>query len=91
MTDLVSMVAKTTFHNPRVRGAKNGLVETGDTFETDVLHAKDLRRLGHAEPVEGALDGREDPPLEPHHQVSQRALAADRAKRRAAQAPGSDA
>jgi hypothetical protein len=81
MTDLVAMKAKTTFHNTRVQNDKGGLVELGDTFETDVMHAKDLQRLGHADPVNGSLDGREDAPLEPHHQVSERALAADRAKR----------
>ncbi|KOX49881.1 hypothetical protein ADL19_19670 [Streptomyces purpurogeneiscleroticus] len=81
MTDLVAMKAKTTFHNTRVQNDKGGLVETGDTFETDVMHAKDLQRLGHADPVDGSLDGREDAPLEPHHQVSERALVADRAKR----------
>ncbi|GJD34219.1 hypothetical protein [Methylobacterium aerolatum] len=86
MTDTIRMVAKTTFHNPRVRNDKNGLVEEGDRFETDVAHARDLQRLGHAEAIEGALDGVEIPPLEPHHQVSQRDLDADRRRRRAAPA-----
>lgn len=86
MTDLIAMTAKTTFHNPRVRSDKNGLVETGDRFETDLAHARDLQLLGHAEPVGEALDGREDPPLAPHHQVSQRDLDADR--RRRAEAAG---
>ena len=83
MSDLVAMTAKTTFHNTRVRNGKGGLVEAGDTFETDVMHARDLQRLGHADPVEDDLDGREDPPLVPHHQVSQRDLEADRRRRRA--------
>ena len=91
MTDLVRMTARTTFHNARVKNKKGGLVEAGDAFETDVMHARDLHRLGHADPVDGSLDGREDPPLVPHHQVSQHALAADRAKRRDARpASGSD-
>ena len=59
------MTAKTTFHNPRLRSDRNGLVEAGDRFETDLAHARDLQRLDHAEPVE-SLDGREDPPLAPH-------------------------
>ena len=82
MSDLVAMKAKTTFHNPRVQNDKGGLVEMGDTFETDVLHAQDLQRLGHADPVDGSPDGREAPPLKPHHQVSERALTADRERRR---------
>lgn len=82
MSDLVAMTAKTTFHNPRLRSDRNGLVEAGDRFETDLAHARDLQRLGHAEPVE-SLDGREDPPLAPHHQVSQRDLDADRRRRAA--------
>lgn len=91
MSDLVAMKAKTTFHNTRVRNDKGGLVEAGDTFETDVMHAKDLQRLGHADPVDGSLDGREDPPLEPHHQVSENALRADRARRRAAASAAGEA
>lgn len=82
MSDLVAMKAKTTFHNPRVQNDKGGLVEMGDTFETDVLHAKDLQRLGHADPIDGSLDGREAQPLQPHYQVSEPALAADRERRR---------
>lgn len=87
MSDLVAMKAKTIFHDDRVRNDKGGLVEEGDTFETDVTHAKDLHRLGHADPVSGTLDGIEAGPLSAHHQVSQRALDEDRAKR----APGSGA
>ncbi len=82
MADRVAMMGKTTFHNTRIRNEKGGLVEAGDTFETDVLHAKDLHRLGHADPVDGSLDGREAPPLAPHYQVSQPDLDADRRRRR---------
>lgn len=84
MSDRVAMTAKTMFFNTRIRSDRDGLVEAGDRFETDVAHARDLARLGFATPAEGALDGREDPPLAPHHQVSETALRADRQRRRAA-------
>ena len=87
MADLVKMKAKTTFHNDRIVGGVGGTVSDGDTFETDLVHAQDLQRLGHADPVDGSLDGREPAALEPHHQVSAGALAADRARRAAASAP----
>lgn len=81
MADLVKMKSKTTFHNARVRNDKGGLVETGDEFETDPQHAKDLARLGHADPVSGGIHDIPDAPLEPHHQVSETALRADRDRR----------
>ena len=45
-------------------------VTVGDEFETDVLHGKELARLGHAEPIGWSVDDVENPLLEPHHQVS---------------------
>ncbi|MGX9979064.1 hypothetical protein ACN9MF_04095 [Methylobacterium fujisawaense] len=85
MSDCVAMTVNTEFHNPRIRNAKNGLVEAGDTFETDLAHAQDLERLGHAVPLAGPVLGIAPAPLEPHHQVSESALRADRARRRAAE------
>lgn len=81
MTDLVKMKAKTTFHNDHIVGGIGGTVSDGDVFETDLTHAQDLQRLGHAEPVGGSLDGIEAAALEPHYQVSAGALAADRKRR----------
>lgn len=83
MSDRVAMTANAVFHNPRVNNAKGGLVEAGDTFETDLAHAQDLERLGHAIPLAGSVLGVEPAPLEPHRQVSEAALRADRARRRA--------
>lgn len=89
MTDRVAMTANTVFQNPRVQNAKNGLVEAGDTFETDLAHAQDLERLGHAIPLAGSVLGIAPAPLEPHHQVSETALRADRSRRRSAE-PAAD-
>ena len=86
MSDRIAMTANTVFQNPRIQNAKNGLVEAGDTFETDLIHAQELERLGHAIPLAGSVLGVEPPPLEAHHQVSETALRADRARRRAAPA-----
>lgn len=83
MFNQVPMKANTVFQNPRIQNAKNGLVEAGDTFETDLAHAQELERLGHAIPLAGSVLGIEPPPLEPHHQVSETALRADRTRRRA--------
>jgi len=94
MSDRVTMTSKTVFHNPRVQNDKGGLVEVGDTFETDAGHARDLERLRLAEPAPGALDAVEPAPLEPHFQVSEAALRTDRQRRRVASkstAPESDA
>ncbi len=44
MSDCVAMTVNIEFHNPRIRNAKNGLVEAGDTFEIDLAHAQDLTR-----------------------------------------------
>ena len=79
MADPVRMRSLTTFENPRIRifregGPPEGItglpVVSGEPFETDLWHAKELDRLGHAEPVDpGSLEA-ETPPFEPHHQVS---------------------
>jgi len=62
LSDLVAMTAKTTFHNPRLRSDRNGLVEAGDRFETDLAHARDLQRLDHlaGEAVHGLADAAGD-------------------------------
>ncbi|MGU3418523.1 hypothetical protein [Methylobacterium sp. D54C] len=85
MSDRIAMTANTVFHNPRIQNAKGGLVEAGDTFETDLAHAQDLERLGHAIPLAGSVLGIAPAPLEPHHQVSESALRADRGRRRPAE------
>ena len=84
MSDRIAMTANTVFQNPRIQNARNGLVEAGDTFETDLAHAQELERLGHAIPLAGSVLG-----LEPPDQVSEIALRADRARRRAAE-PATD-
>ena len=88
MADLVTLKAKTTFYNSTIRlgDAVGGTVSDGDTFETDPNHAKDLVRLGHAEPVSGTIHDLPDAPLQPGFQVSEPALRADRARRQAAEA-----
>lgn len=90
MADLIRMKAKTTFQNDRIRGGVNGVVSDGDVFETDPNHAIDLARLGHAEPVAGALTDIDPVPLEPHHSVSEPALQADRKRRAANRAADAD-
>lgn len=82
MSDRIAMMANTVFQNPRIQNARNGLVEAGDTFETDLAHAQELERLDHANPLAGSVLGLTPPPLEPHHQVSETALRADRTRRR---------
>ena len=81
MADLIRMTAKTTFQNDRIRGGVNGVVSDGDVFETDPNHARDLARLGHAEPVSGSVLDIGPAPLEPHYSVSGPALLADRERR----------
>lgn len=44
------LISKTVFANPRVISDRaNGLVMTGDVFETDTMHARELKLLGFAE------------------------------------------
>lgn len=81
MTHLVEMKSKTTLHNPRIVNDKGGLVEDGDLFHTDPAHARDLVRLGHAEPTSGSIHDIPDAPLAPHHTVSAPDLRADRHRR----------
>ncbi|MGU3544821.1 hypothetical protein [Methylobacterium sp. A52T] len=65
MSDRIAMTANTVFHNLRVQNAKVGLVAAGDTFETDLAHAQDLERLGHAIPLAGSVLGIAPAPLDP--------------------------
>lgn len=78
--DKVRMTAKTVFGNERMtvfpsegppEGVKGRAVQIGETFETDLDHAKDLARLGHAEADDPADLDRPPGFLEPHHQVSE--------------------
>lgn len=87
MTDRVQMTAKTTFHNPAITGGTGGTVTDGQTFETDPAHARDLVRLGHAEPTSGSIDDIPDLALQAHHTVSAIALAADQKRRAAVSVP----
>lgn len=100
MADRVRMKSTTTFQNDRVtvfrkggpEGGEAGVpVTPGDEFETDVVHGKELARLGRAEPLNWKVDDVEVPPLEPHHQVSVDELHADRRRRARADSPAAAA
>ncbi|WP_062206781.1 hypothetical protein [Aureimonas sp. AU12] len=78
MADQVRLKSLTVFASDRItvfaegasEGTKGGAVVSGQEFETDLLHARDLVRLGSAEPTNPADLNGEVGPLEAHYSVS---------------------
>lgn len=72
MADLYKMTANAGFTNPRIKGPRdNGAVLPGEEFETDFLHARELKASGIAEPGKGVdLDKEPTDEVEPHHSLS---------------------